>query len=316
MSIGQAGVLFLAGLLLIIKGGGWFVDSAGWIARAAGIPSFIVGATIVSFATTMPEILVSVIAAAGGKNDMAVGNAVGSVTVNTALIMALSMVFLHIRVPRERYLRQCMLLIASCAVLWLGCFTGRLPLWCSAVLGVFFVVFMLCNVQQARRDMGEGGQTGFRRKDVGKNILFFLLGAVCIVAGSRLLVNGGTAIAQFLHVPEGVIAVTLVAVGTSLPELVTTITAIRKKESQLSIGNIIGANMIDISLILPVCAFTSGEAFAVSGTAIGLDLPVCLAVTLTALVPMLAGQRSFKLQGLLLLAAYAAYVAVTVGLSV
>jgi len=305
-------VSFLAGLILIIKGGDWFVDSAGWIARAAGIPSFIVGATIVSFATTMPEMLVSVMAAVEGKNDMAVGNAVGSVTANTALIMALAMVFMHIAARRAKYIRQCALLIASCAVLWAGCLTGHLQTWASVVLAVFFVIFMVINVQEARKEMGAGEQTTVKSQEAGKMILFFIIGAVCIVVGSRLLVNGGSELARAFGVPEGVIAVTLVAVGTSLPELVTTVTAIRKHESQLSIGNIVGANLIDISLILPVCALTSKEPFAVSETAIWLDLPVCLGVTLIALIPMLVRQKASKLQGAALLVLYAAYVAVTV----
>lgn len=312
MSIFVAVIMFVAGLLLIIKGGDWFVDSAGWIARAAGIPSFIVGATIVSFATTMPEMLVSVMAAVEGKNDMAVGNAVGSVTANTALIMALSMVFMHIAVSRPKYIRQCTLLIASCVVLWIGCLSGHLQTWASVILALLFVAFMVINVQEARKEMGSGEQSTVKSQEAGKNILFFVIGAICIVVGSRLLVDGGSELALFFGVPEGVIAVTLVAVGTSLPELVTTITAIRKRESQLSIGNIVGANLIDISLILPVCALTSKESFAVSQTAISLDLPVCLGVTLIALVPMLVRQRAYKWQGALLLVLYAAYVAVTV----
>jgi len=312
MPIWQALILFLAGLVLIIKGGDWFVDSASWIAQAVGIPSFIVGATIVSFATTMPEMLVSAIAAVGGKNDMAIGNAVGSVTANTALIMALSMVFMGISARRAKYIRQCTLLIAGCITLWLGCITGTLQLWCSLVLMALFVMFMTINVQEARREVGSGERAAVNSKDMGKNILFFLVGAVCIVIGSQLLVNGGSAIAEFLGVPERVIAVTLVAVGTSLPELVTTITAIRKRESQLSIGNIIGANFIDIALILPVCSFVSRENFSVSQTAIWLDFPVCLAVTLIALIPILIRQKASKIQGFLLLAIYAGYIAVTV----
>jgi len=312
MSIWLACILFVVGLVLIIKGGDWFVDAAGWIARAAGIPSFVVGATIVSFATTMPELLVSVIAAVEGKNDMAVGNAVGSVTANTALIMALAMVFMTITIRRSKYIRQCALLIACCVVLWLGCFTGHLKLWASGVLFVLFLAFMFLNVSEARKERSGGEQEPVRKGDVGKNILLFIVGAVCIVVGSQALVNGGSAIASFLGVPEGVIAVTLVAVGTSLPELVTTVTAIRKKESQLSIGNIVGANLIDLAMILPICSLTSGEEFVVSRTAIWLDIPVCLGVTLLALIPLLVRQKATKLQGGALLVLYAAYVAVTV----
>lgn len=312
MPVWQATIIFLVGLILIIKGGDWFVDSASWIARAAGIPSFIVGATIVSFATTLPEMLVSVIAATGGKNDMAVGNAVGSVTANTALIMALAMVFMHIVVSRAKYIRQCALLIGACTVLWLGCITGRLQVWASVVLAVIFLLFMVINVQDARKEMSAGEAEGMDKSKVGRNIFLFVVGAAGIVAGSQLLVSGGSELALFFGVPEGVIAVTLVAVGTSLPELVTTLTAIRKRESQLSIGNIVGANIIDLSLILPVCGLVSGESFAVSETAIRLDLPVCLGVTLVALLPLLWRQKASRVQGVALLVIYVAYIAVTV----
>ena len=143
-------IMFVIGIILVIKGGDWFVDAASFIARAANIPSFIVGATIVSFATTLPEMIVSVMASLGGKNDMAVGNAVGSVTANTALIMALAMIFLKIVAPRKDYLKQCILLIIAAAVLWVGCLSGTMASWASIVLVVVFISFMVVNVITAK----------------------------------------------------------------------------------------------------------------------------------------------------------------------
>jgi cation:H+ antiporter len=312
MALWLALILFMLGIILVMKGGDWFVDAASWIARAAGIPSFIIGATIVSIATTMPEMIVSVIAAAQGKTDMAIGNAVGSVTANTALIMAVAMIFMTVTISRKQYLKPCLLLTGAAALLWVGSLNGRLAVWASLILAVIFVYFMYQNVQQARTEREGADREPVEKGQTGKNVLLFLVGAGAIVVGSQCLVNGGSAIAAALGVPERVIAITMVAIGTSLPELVTTLTAIRKKESSLSVGNIIGANVIDLTLILPICSLVSGQALPVSAASIRYDLPACLLVTVIALVPMLWKEKATKAQGILLLAVYAAYLIVTV----
>lgn len=301
-------LLFAVGVVLVIKGGDAFVDAASWIARAMNIPTFIIGATIVSLATTMPEMIVSVMAAAQGKVDMAVGNAVGSVIANTGLIMAVAMMAMAIPCSREKYLRQCLLLTAVAAVLVLGCRGGKLGIGWSAVLIVLFLLFMAENLRSARSEMKSAeAHEPVEKKELLKNIGKFLLAAAAIVLGSRLMVDNGSSIAAFLGVPERIVALTLVAVGTSLPELVTTITAIIKKESALSVGNIIGANIIDLSLILPVSSLAAGEPLPVSAQSAAVDLPACLIITVLALLPLMLRQKSSKVQGAVLLAAYAVY---------
>ena len=313
MEIFTSCVLFLTGILLVIKGGDWFVDAAGAIARALNIPTFIIGATIVSLATTMPEMLVSVIAAAGGKVDMAVGNAVGSVTANTALIMAIGMIAMSIACERRQYLRQLLLWVAASSVLLVSCLSGRLSILGSAVLAVIFILFMVQNVLSAKKSapQSETAQAE-ERKGLGKYAALFIVGAGAIVGGSQLMVTYGSKIAAFLGVPERIVAVTLIAVGTSLPELVTTVTAIVKKEAALSIGNIIGANIIDLSLILPVCSLVSGQALPVAAQSISIDLPACLIVTLIAALPLIFRQKASKLQGIALLCAYALYLVLVI----
>lgn len=305
-------ILFVVGIILVVKGGDWFVDAASFIARAANIPSFIVGATIVSFATTLPEMIVSVMASLSGKNDMAVGNAIGSVTANTAMIMALAIVFMNIVTPRKTYLKQCVLLVVASAVLWVGCLSGTVAPWASVVLIIVFVTFMVTNVMVAKGEPSTDEKLTVTKNDIIKNIALFVVGAAGIVLGSQCLINGGSAIATALGVPERVIAVTMVAIGTSLPELVTTITAIRKKESSLSVGNIIGANIIDLSLILPVCTFVSSGKFAVSKQCLQIDFPTCLLVCVVAVLPMIIKEKAYKVQGILLLAIYVAYLFVTI----
>lgn len=305
-------VLFVVGIALVVKGGDWFVDAASFIARAANIPSFIVGATIVSFATTLPEMIVSVMASIGGKNDMAVGNAVGSVTANTGMIMAIAIIFMTIVTPRKGYLKQCIMLVVAGAILWIGSLSGKLASWASIVLILVFVAFMVINALAAKNEPHTEEKFEYTKNDMIKNIVFFVVGAAGIVLGSNCLINGGSAIATALGVPERVIAVTMVAIGTSLPELVTTITAIRKKESSLSVGNIIGANIIDLSLILPVCTFVSSGSFAVSEQCLRIDFPACLLVCLLAVVPMIIKEKAYKVQGILMLVVYIGYLFITI----
>lgn len=302
---------FAVGIVLVIKGGDWFVDAASRIAKAANIPTFVIGATIVSLATTLPEMIVSLMASLEGKNDMAVGNAIGSVTANTGLIMALALLFMTVLTPRKGYLKQCLLLLAAAGVLWIGSLSGTVALWASITLLVIFALFMTINVVEAKQQPAEEEREKITKKSLLLNILLFIVGAGGIVLGSNLLINGGSTIAEMLGVPERVIAVTMVAIGTSLPELITTVTAIRKKESALSVGNIIGANIIDLSLILPVCTFASGESFAVSQQSLTFDFPACAVISLLAVVPMIFKERGYKVQGALLLTTYIVYLVIT-----
>lgn len=312
MSIWVELLLFVIGLVLIVKGGDLFVDAASWIAEVSGIPKFIVGATIVSLATTLPEMIVSVMAAVEGKVDMAVGNAVGSVTANTALIFAIAVLFMTVELTRRQYLTKSVILIASSAVVLLASLTGQFQFWGTIVLFLLFFAFIFENVKQAKLEMHDAEKPEFSGKELAKNIAMFVFGAAGIVVGSRLLVDSGSAIAVYLGVPESIIAVTLVAVGTSLPELVTTITSIIKKQSSLSAGNIIGANIIDLCLILPLCDLVSAEKLPISHQSIVLDMPVCLLVVVTCVLPMLLRQKSSKVQGAVLLVLYIGYLIVLI----
>ena len=301
-------MLFAVGIVLVVKGGDAFVDAASWIAKAMDIPTFIIGATIVSLATTMPEMIVSVMAAAEGKVDMAIGNAVGSVIANTGLIMAVAMVAMNIPCSREKYLPQCLLLIAASAALLIGCRSGRLSVICSLALILIFLLFMGENLRRAKSEMKSAqDHQSVDKGELARNIGKFIVAAAAIVLGSRFMVDNGSRIAYLLGVPERIVALTLVAIGTSLPELVTTITAIVKKESALSIGNLIGANIIDLSLILPISSLAAGESLPVSAQSLAMDLPACLLISLLAMLPLIFRQRACRLQGIALLAAYGVY---------
>ncbi len=305
----------VAGIILVAKGGDYFVDAASWMAKAAGIPTFIVGATIVSIATTLPEIIVSVMAAIEDKNEMAIGNAVGSVTANTAMIMAIAFIFMKITITLKDYLLQCIMLIASGIVLLLGCLNGALSTWAAIILITIFIIHMIVNVRLAKKHNAASkekeAEVAKDKKTVIIYIVKFFGGAAGIVIGSRFLVDGGSDFARLLEVPERIIAVTVVAIGTSIPELVTTLTAVKKKEYGLSVGNIVGANIIDLSLILPLCSLVSGDNLPVSVQGAQIDIPVCLGVTVLAIVPLLIRRKASKVQGCLMLAAYVTYLIFT-----
>ena len=308
------------------------------MAEVSGVPKLIVGATIVSLATTLPEMLVSAFSAASARAtgnaayiDMAIGNAVGSVTANTGLILAIALMFMAGAIKRRDYLLKACLFVGASAVIAAFGATGKIGLVPSLLLLAIFAVAMVENVVVAARQVraakaeanGEApsGEAEPVELDLEKpeatgalwlkNVLLFLVGAAAIGIGANVLVNSAEFVAKAANVPERVIAVTILAVGTSLPELVTTVAAVVHKEMSLSAGNIIGANIIDMTLIMPICNLISGKALPVTKQVGRIDLPVVLIVALIALVPALIKKRFMKWQGFALLGVYVAYLILT-----
>ncbi len=305
-------LLFAAGLLCIIKGGDLFVDAASWIAEASGIPKFIIGATVVSFATTMPEMLVSVFAALQGNADIAVGNAVGSVTANVGLIMCVALICMECAMTRKQFGVKACLLLAAILALFGFTRDGQLSVLESVLILVIFVGFLVESLIAARQEQGSELPAQEERPKIDKktvllNIGKFVLGAAGIVLGAQLLIDNGSALARMLGVPDAVIAATMIAIGTSLPELVTTLTAIKKKQASLSVGNIIGANIMDLTLIMPLCAVIQGKPMTVERQGMLLDIPACLIICAAALIPALIQGRFKRWIGYLIGGLYIAY---------
>lgn len=309
--------LFIVGLVLIIKGGDFFVDAAVWFAEVSGIPHFIVGATVVGFATSLPEVLVSVIAAAQGDVEMATGNAIGSVTANTGLILGISLIFMPMAIRLKEYLPKIFLLLASIAVVWIFGISGYLSFIASIVLIILFAVFVWENVSSAKKTFSADSETAAVEKEtitrnlIIKKIALFVFGCAGIIVGSELLVNYGSAIAASLGVPTRIISISAVAIGTSLPEFVTTISAIKKKQASLSVGNILGSNIIDITFILPPCMLAYGKSLPVSAGTLYTDLPVLFALSVICFLPTFFTKKFARWQGVALLLGYAAYMVYT-----
>lgn len=321
-------ILFIIGLILIIKGGDMFVDSASKIAEMMKVPKFIIGATIVSIATTLPEMIVSIQATLDKNVDMATGNAVGSVTANTALILGLFITFMPFEIKRKEFSFKGISMIFAVVSLIVGCIvTSKRALtfkgeeneyYFLSALGVtllitVFAFFFFENIKCVKqKSVDDETSVNTKAGEKIKCFIIFILGAISIVVGAKMLVTYGTQIAISLNVSQRVISVVAVAIGTSLPELVTAITALKKKSGSLSAGNILGANIIDLTLILPICSLISiingtGE-LAISVSSVMFDMVVCLGVILIAVVPTVISQKFHRWQGIALLLSYGIYV--------
>lgn len=299
-------VSFLLGLLMICKGGDWFVDAASGLAEISGIPRYVIGATIVSFATTMPEMIVSVAAALQGHPVMAIGNAIGSVSANTGIILAISLVFMPVAIRAEEYLTKTIIYIGTLILLLLSFKDRSFGNADCLFLLIAGILFLTVNVRAAVRTRESAGDKRKKEK-LFYHILWFFIGAGCVIAGSRFLISSACSIARIFHISEDIISVTILAMGTSLPEFVTTVTAIKKGESSLSIGNIVGANMIDAAFILPVCTLLGRKALFVSEQMARIDMPVCLVLSVAALLPMLIRKKIRRADGIVVLIIYSIY---------
>lgn len=322
-------LLFIFGLLLLIKGGDWFVDAATGIAHRFRIPELLIGATVVSIGTTLPEVLVSATAAVGGHGEIAYGNAIGSIICNTALIAAITVAVRPGKVDRRALLLPvCFFFGAAVFYAAIAYATGYFSRTVGFILLMTFAAYIAIsvyraitavpdNIADADKDgvisKDEATAEEIRRLGVFKDILFLILGAVLIAVGADLLVNNGIIIAEELGVPESVIALTFVALGTSLPELVTAITSLAKGHGSLSLGNVIGANLFNLALVSGVSTVLSpfrvpngSQIFGVNAS-LALEIPVMLGVMLILTLPSILRGKLSRVQGISLLCIYAAF---------
>ncbi len=319
-SVWIAGLLFLLGFLLTIKGGDWFVDAAVWISEVTGIPKMLIGATVVSLCTTLPELLVSSFAVLSGTPDMGVGNALGSIICNTCLILGISMTFLPAAVHRKTFSIKGAYLLVSIALLFVMGLDRHISLIEGFILIVVLVGYIRYSVKSAleSRRMNDKPKVMMDKQTVGTNVAKFIFGIVGIILGARLLVDNGTILAKAAGVSDQLVGLTIVALGTSLPELATTISAVVKKEFSLSVGNVIGANILNIVLIISTCTILSPGGLPINlqqaaffsqpiAQAMVIDLPVVLVVSLLVLLPGMIKGRLYRWQGITALCCYGAY---------
>ena len=326
-------VLFIVGLVLLIKGGDWFVEGATGIAERLHIPEILIGATVVSIGTTIPEVMVSAASAVSGHGEMAYGNAIGSVICNTSLIAAITVAFRPGKIEKKS-LRMPIIFFFIAAVFYAvtAYLFGTFDRWVGIVLLIMFAAYITVCIRQARKEMaavpGAEKKAEEAKKELPdkeklfglilmpamlKDLILLAVGAALIAVGANLLVDNGTIIAVGLGVPESVVALTMVALGTSLPELITAITSLMKGHSDLSLGNVIGANLFNLVLVSGVSVTLSPFEVPVShqiaglNTSLVVDFPVMFAVMLILTVPALIKGKLSRWQGILLLCIYAGF---------
>ena len=310
-------LLFIVGLLFLIKGGDWFVDGASALARRFHLPELLIGATVVSIGTTLPEVMVSTMSALSGHGEIAYGNAIGSVICNAALIAAITIAVRPGKVDPKTLKTPVAFFFAAAAIYCAAAYVfGRFTRVMGIIMLAMFVAYMVVNVLQMKNTPAEAHEDAEEEMSLAKTLVLLVLGAVLIALGANLLVDNGTLIAQTLGVPESVIALTFVALGTSLPELVTAITSLAKGHGALSLGNVIGANVFNLVLVSGVSVTLAPFSIPQNSTIAGMnaslvmDIPVMFAVMLLLTVPALIKGKLSRPQGIALLCIYAAFCAV------
>ena len=372
MEMLQSVFLFAVGLVLLIKGGDWFVDGATGLARRFRLPDIVVGATVVSIGTTLPEVMVSTAGALAGSGAMAYGNAIGSIICNTALIAAISITCNPGPVNVKSMKTPAIFFFCSAALYCVASyFLGEFPRWMGFVMLSIFVVYMILTVrnglknpdsatEEEEEDSNDGkisltevillaacavaiavlsdlltgilaavafiayfflkSRDGKRAAGQGKQLweelVLLVVGAAVIAVGADFLVEHGQIIAIGLGVPETVVALLFVALGTSLPELVTTITSLKKGRASLGVGNVIGANIFNLVLVSGVAVSLAPfevpcENFLLDtglNMSLVFELPVMLGVMSLMIFPALLTKKLGRWQGIVLLCIYAAFV--------
>ena len=316
----QAVLLFCIGLVMLIKGGDWFVDGAVGVAHRYKLPEILIGATIVSIGTTIPEVMVSSIAAAAGQSQTAYGNAIGSCICNTALIAAVTIAAKSVHDIDAKAFRTPIIFFFLAAVFYsaVAYTSGVFSRLIGILLLAFFVVYMVITVRQAINnrvvtDSEDAGEE--EEKPLWKNLVLLIGGAAIIAVGANLLVDNGQIIAMGLGVPESVIALTFIALGTSLPELVTAITSLLKGHSSLSLGNIIGANLFNLVFVSGMAitinpfSIPSEKLIAGQNASLVVDIPVMFATMILMTLPALLTKKLRRWQGIILLLIYFSYIA-------
>jgi cation:H+ antiporter len=307
--------LFIAGLVFLIVGAEALVRGASRLAAVFGISPLVIGLTVVAMGTSSPELAVSVRAALAGQSGIAVGNIVGSNILNVLLILGLSALITPLLVSQKLVRLDVPLMILSSVVVLVFAWNGTISRWEGIVLLGSLLVYLLFVIYQSRRESGavrEEYDKEFALEDNSKNnwavnVVWVIGGLMLLVLGARWLVNGAVVFAQHMGVSEVVIGLTVVAVGTSLPEVFTSVIAAVRGERDIAVGNIVGSNLFNVMGVLGLAGIVAPAGIDISSAVIRFDIPVMIAVSIACLPLFFTGGVISRQEGALLLGYYVAY---------
>lgn len=302
-------IILIVGFVLLIKGADFFVEGSSSVAKRLKVPSMIIGLTIVAMGTSLPELAVSVTASASNNNALAVSNVVGSNIFNLMVVCGACSLFAPLKVQVDTLKKEFPFSVA-CAVLllvlgYMGMILGQMDGVLLIIIFAVYLVWMLHSAMRAR-DGAPDMEEGIRILSVGKCVLFIVGGLIAIKFGGDFVVNGATIAATRLGLSQNLIGLTVVALGTSLPELVTSIVAARKDEVDMAVGNVIGSNIFNILLILGVASAISPIVFIMENI---IDIMILLVMSILVWWLTWSGKKIDRKEGILMLAAYVAYLA-------
>ncbi|WP_028517058.1 calcium/sodium antiporter [Ruminococcus flavefaciens] len=301
-------ILLIVGFILLIKGADFFVDGSSAVAKRLKVPALIIGMTIVAMGTSLPETSVSVSASVLGKNDLAISNAVGSNIFNLMVVCGVCAVLCPMAIGRETLKKDLPFsIIVAGVLLALGTITGTVMRWGGIILLALFAIFLYMMISSAKkaRDAGElTEEDEYKIMPVWKCLVCIVGGAAAIAVGGKMVVDGASDIARAFGMSDNLIGMTIVALGTSLPELVTSIVAARKGEVDMALGNVVGSNIFNILFVLGIASTISPIAFTMQNT---IDTAVLIAMSLLVLILCLPKKKLLRWHGALMLAVYAGY---------
>lgn len=302
-------ILLILGFVLLIKGADIFVDGSSAVAKKLKVPSLIIGMTIVAMGTSLPETSVSVSAALAGKNELAISNVLGSNMFNLMVVCGLCALFNPLTISGSALTRDFpfSIIIAGLMMLlgWLGMSLGHID---GIILLVLFAIFLYVMVSSARkaRESGQGDEEEYKSMPVWKCLLFIVIGIAAIAAGGKMVVVGASDIAKSFGMSDNLIGMTIVALGTSLPELVTSVVAARKKEVDMALGNVIGSNIFNILLVLGIASAISPVVYTHENI---IDTVALIAMSLLVLLFCLRPKKLVRWQGAVMVLIYGGYTA-------
>lgn len=304
-------ILFFVGFILLIKGGDLFVEASICFAKITGLPEVVIGATIVSLATTLPELMFSAISSHHNETAMALGNAVGSIICNTGLILAICNLIKPSKIRSRIFYLKGVMLLMYLIILWVLASKGIIGHFSSIALFSMLIIYTLLNLEIVHYKIGDSKNKKQRKADLlppGK-ILFqvfqFFFGSILILVGAHLLVDYGVIIAEHWSVPAGIIGLTIIALGTSLPELITSISSLKKDHAELALGNILGANILNITLTIGVSA--NFNDLIVNPQTLYLDIPMAFIMNFLLIIPAFFSKKITRSQAFILLLVYLLY---------